>query len=69
MVLLFEMQQKALGPNAITCSAAISACEKAKPPHKATELLAEVQVKAWRQAPSCTAQPSVYVIRPSGLIR
>ena len=45
MELLAEMQQKGLAPNAITYSAAIGACEKAKQSHKAMELRAVMQQK------------------------
>ena len=48
MELLAEMLQKGLAPFAIAYSAVVSACEKAKQPHKAMELLAEIQQKVLR---------------------
>ena len=40
------MQRQALSPNAITFSAAISACEKGSLPHKALGLMALMQRQA-----------------------
>ena len=39
------MLQKGLAPTAISYCSCISPCVKAKPPHKAVELLAEMQQK------------------------
>ena len=45
MELLQEIRQKGLEPNVNTYSTAISACEKAKLPDRAIELLEEMQQK------------------------
>ena len=45
MGLLADMQQKGLAPNSITYRAAISACEKAKQPHKVMVLVAGMRQK------------------------
>ena len=45
MELLAEMQRKDLAPNSIPYRAAVSACEKAKQPHEAVELIAEMLQK------------------------
>ena len=45
VLLLAEMQAQGLGPNVITYSATISACEKGSQWHEALELLAEMQAQ------------------------